>query len=344
MKNPPPAKTRHSAVAGFSPRRVKEITPNLPPRHESQQGSLSAKTSRLVRLFEDESLVRYARRTASNYLRQVRRLLVWLESRGSALTEIRTDDLLAYQTSLYAQRKKDGRPFASGAHKNAVIALKSFFHFLYRRGFLLTDPAAAVEYPRNERRLPRVILTRDEARRILEAAKEKTPTGLRDRAILETFYATGIRVSEISNLTPDDVDTEERLLRVVLGKGRKDRNVPLTRAAAEAIERYLVKGRPRLVGRKNARFLFLANRGGWMDPSTLNRLVRTWAKKARVRKHVTCHTFRHSVATHLLRGRADIRHIQALLGHASLQTTERYTQVEIQDLQDVIRRAHPRGR
>ena len=302
------------------------------------------KTVPVLKLFEEEALVRYARRTAANYLRQVGRLLAWLDGRGCDLAQVRTDDLLAYQTSLYAQRKKDGRPFASGSHKNAVMALKSFFHFLYRRSYVLSDPAAAVEYPRIERRLPRVILTRDEALRIIEAANAKTPAGLRDRAILETFYATGIRVSELANLTPDDVDTEERILRVVLGKGRKDRNVPLTRAAGEAIDRYLVKGRSQLVGRKNARFLFLASRGGWLDPSTLNKLVQTWAKKARVKKRVTCHTFRHSVATHLLRGRADIRHIQALLGHASLQTTERYTQVEISDLQGVIRRAHPRGR
>ncbi|MBN2369914.1 MAG: tyrosine-type recombinase/integrase [Vicinamibacteria bacterium] len=193
-----------------------------------------------------------------------------------------------------------------------------------------------------ERRLPRVILTREEALRILDAAREKTPTGLRDRAIIETCYSTGIRVSEIANLTPDDVDTEARILRVVQGKGRKDRNVPLTRAAAESVETYLVEGRPRLIGRKGARFLFLANRGGFMDPSTINRAIQRYAKKARVRKRVSCHTFRHSVATHLLRGRADIRHIQALLGHKSLQTTALYTKVSVDDLLKVLERSHPR--
>jgi integrase/recombinase XerD len=303
-----------------------------------------AKAARLVQLFEDHAAVHYAARTAANYLHHVRRLLEWLGERGLGLAEVHGADLLAYQTALLGRRKKDGRPFTSGAHKNAVIGLKSFFHFLHRRGYLLQDPAASIEYPRTERRLPRVILTRDEVLRILEAARDKTPRGLRDRAILETFYATGIRVSELANLTPDDVDTEERLLRVVLGKGRKDRDVPLTRAAAAAIERYLIDGRPQLVGAKRARFLFLANRGGWLDPSTLNRIVQAWAKRARIKKRVTCHVFRHSVATHLLKGRADIRHIQALLGHASLATTERYTHVEISDLQEVLRRAHPRGR
>jgi len=189
-----------------------------------------------------------------------------------------------------------------------------------------------------------VILTKEEARRILETPDSKTPQGLRDRAILETFYATGIRVSELASLTPYDVDTEERTLRVVLGKGRKDRNVPLTRAAADAIEAYLVKARPKVVGPRKVRFLFLQDRGGKMDRSTLARMVSRWAKAARVKKHVTPHTFRHTVATHLLKGRADIRHIQALLGHSSLRTTERYTRVEISDLREVIRRAHPRGR
>jgi integrase/recombinase XerD len=294
-------------------------------------------------LYEDEARLRYEAKVVHEYLREVVCFLEWLENRSVALASVRTDDILKYQSFLYAQRKPNGKPFSSGNLKNRLKALKSFFRFLYRRGHALHDPAASVDYPRGERRLPRVILTREEARKIIEAPDRKTATGLRDRAILETFYATGIRCAELSNLTPDDVDTEERVLRVVRGKGRRDRNVPLTRAAAEAIDVYLVKARAKLV-RREKRFLFLQNRGSRMDSGTLNRLVHQWAAAAGVRKRVTCHTFRHSVATHLLKGRADIRHIQALLGHASLATTERYTHVEIQDLKDVVRRAHPRGR
>ncbi|MGH9319149.1 MAG: tyrosine-type recombinase/integrase [Vicinamibacteria bacterium] len=304
---------------------------------------MSEKAGRLVGLYEDDVRVRYEAKTAHEYLREVGSFLSWLESRGVALAEARTEDVLSYQSFLYAQRKPNGKPYSSGNLKNRIKALKSFFRFLYRRRYLLHDPAASVDYPRSERRLPRVILTREEAKKILEAPDTKTVTGLRDRAILETFYATGIRAGELSNLTPDDVDTEERVLRVVLGKGRRDRRVPLTRAAAEAIELYLAKARGKLV-RREKRFLFLQDRGSRMDSGTLNRIVRQWAAAARVKKHVTCHSFRHSVATHLLKGRADIRHIQALLGHASLATTQRYTHVELQDLQKVIRRAHPRGR
>jgi site-specific recombinase XerD len=168
--------------------------------------------------------------------------------------------------------------------------------------------------------------------------------GLRDRAILETLYATGIRAGELGSLKREDVDTEERLLRVLLGKGRKDRNVPLTRAAAEAIEAYLAYGRPRMRGTRTSPLLFLAHRGGKMYDAHLNDVVARAAFRAGVKKHATCHTFRHSVATHLLKGGADIRHIQMLLGHSSLQTTERYTRVEVSDLKEIMKRAHPRGR
>jgi len=304
---------------------------------------VSAKTAQLLRLYEDDARVRYEAKTAHEYLREVVGFLAWLVSRAVEVASARTEDALAYQSFLYAQRKPNGKPYSSGNLKNRIKAVKGFFRFLYRRGYLLHDPAASVEYPRSERRLPRVILTREEARKILEAPDTRTATGLRDRAILETFYATGLRCAELSNLTPDDVDTEERVLRIVRGKGRRDRNVPLTRAATEAIDAYLAKARAKLV-RREKRFLFLQNRGSRMDNSTLNRIVHQWAAAAGVKKRVTCHTFRHSVATHLLKGKADIRHIQALLGHASLATTQRYTHVEIQDLKEVIRRAHPRGR
>lgn len=344
MKTCEPAKNPRGPLAGFIPRPLKQIPPNPRTREGNQQASLSTKQARLVQLYAEEAALRYEPGTARNYLHEIRSFLAWLAGRGVELVATRTEDLLAYQGQLVSERKPDGRPYSSGAQKNRLKAVKSFFRFLYRRGFVLHDAAAAVEYPRTERRLPRVILTREEAKRILEAPDRKTPIGLRDRAILETFYGTGIRAGELMSLAPEDVDTEDRVLHVVRGKGRKDRNVPLTRTAAVAIDAYLVKGRVKLAGPASPRRLFLARRGGKLRCGMLSLLVRAYAAKARVKKRVTCHTFRHSVATHLLKGRADIRHIQALLGHASLATTQIHTHVEIQDLQDVIRRAHPRGR
>ena len=306
---------------------------------------MSVRTRRLVSLYGQDLDARFAERTAREYVACARSFAGWLQARGIELAEVRTEDLQAYQSGLYAARKKDGRPYAVASQAQYLIVVKSLFRFLYRRNFILQDPAAAVELPRQEERLPRVILTKEEVLRILGAAsKGATPKALRDRAIVETFYATGIRVSELAKLTPYDVDTADRTVRILLGKGRKDRHVPLTRAAAAAIDNYLAKGRPALVAGSQSPYLFVANRGGYFHRGLVSNVVRRCAVRAGIRKHVTCHTLRHAVATHLLKGGADIRHIQVFLGHRSLRSTERYTRVELSDLRDVIRRAHPRGR
>lgn len=294
--------------------------------------------------YGDHLAVRYVPKSVQGYLTLVRQHLAWLRERGVAIAEVTSQDLLAYQGELLGLRKRDGKAYSTAHQMRQVTVLKSLYGFLHRRGFLLTNPAGSLEYPHVEERLPRSVLSREEARRLVTAPGSERPLELRDRAILETLYATGIRAGELASLKTDDVDTEERLLRVVLGKGRKDRNVPLTHAAAEAIEAYLVQARPRIQGARRAPLLFLALRGGRMHDDTLNAVIGAWAKKAGIEKHVTCHTLRHTAATHLLKGGADIRHIQKLLGHASLQTTERYTRVEVSDLKEVLRRAHPRGR
>jgi integrase/recombinase XerD len=303
---------------------------------------MSAKTKRLFRFYEDELHVRYGERTVPEYLSHVRAFLSWLSDRGIELPEVRAEDLQTYQNELFGQKKRDGKPYSLSYHHYRLTAMKSFFRFLYRRGYILHDPSSSIDFKVKEKRLPRVILTEKEALRLIESATEKSPSGLRDRAILETLYATGIRVTELANLNLWDVDIEEKMLRVVLGKGRKDRNVPLTTTAAEAIAVYLEKGRHKLVN-SNKPYLFLADKGGRLQRAVLSRIVQKYAQKAGIEKRVTCHTFRHSVATHLLKGRADIRHIQMLLGHESLQTTQRYTRVEISDLKRVIERAHPRN-
>jgi integrase/recombinase XerD len=309
---------------------------------------------RLIRQYEDGLKARYSERTVEHYLADMRFLLGWLEERGVGLVDVKSADLEAYQAHLSAMTKKDGRPYAIGSQHARLIAMKNFFRFLYRRGELVHDPAAAIELGRMEQRLPRVVLTEDESRRIVSAPRGSSPLVLRDRAILETLYATGIRVGELVQLSLYDVDTEERLLRVVMGKGRKDRNIPLTRAAARAIEEYLAKGREAIAAAarergarprgERLRLLFPAELGGKLQRAVVGKIIACWAKKAGLKKHVTCHTFRHSVATQLLRGGADIRHIQVLLGHASLKATERYTRVEIGDLKRVLQRSHPRGR
>jgi integrase/recombinase XerD len=297
-----------------------------------------------LKLFEDHCLVRFAEGTAHGYVRAVRSFLDWLRDRAIPLVDVRTADIEAYQADVCALRKKDGTPYSVDLQVHRLSSVKTLFRFLYQRGYVLADASAPVEYPRREMRLPRGVLSREETRKLVEAPDTSTPIGLRDRAILETFYGTGIRAGELAKLKTIDVDTEDKVLRVLLGKGAKDRNVPLTRAAAEAIEAYVLHGRPKIRGAIKSPWLFLALRGGRMYPDLLNGVVQAAAKKTGLEKHATCHTLRHSVATHLLKGGADIRHIQKLLGHRSLQSTERYTHVEVSDLSKVLKRAHPRGR
>lgn len=305
---------------------------------------MSAKTRRLLKEYEEALHVRYGETTVRGYLGHVRAFIGWLEDKGIELQAVTTKELLAHQGELLAARKKDGKPYSIGHQQNRISALKSLFRFLIKRSFLLHDPARAIEMPRADKRLPKTILTPREAKRLVESPKGKSPKELRDRAILETLYATGLRMGELVALKAYDVDTEERTLKVVLGKGRKGRRVPLTKTAAKAIDAYLAFGRLALQGGKKTQTLFVSDTGLKLQGSTVNAMLQRYAEKAKLEKHVTCHTLRHSVATHLLQGRADIRHIQALLGHRSLQTTERYTRVEISDLQKVVRRAHPRGR
>jgi integrase/recombinase XerD len=333
-------------VAKSKALRRKHIPRTSPLRQENQQASLSPKDERLFPLFEQDLAARYARRTAEHYRADARAFLIWLARGALSLKDVRAEDLHRYQGELFAQRKLDGHPLSASSIALRLIGVRTLFRFLVRRGYVLFDPTDALELPRVEKRLPRVILTEAEARRIVTAPSGHRPAELRDRALLETLYATGLRVSELIRLRPEDVDTDDRLLRIVHGKGGKDRNVPLTTAAARALEMYLVQGRPQLVATaaQPSGRLFLRERGSAMTRTSVGEVVRRWSTKARLKKHVTCHTFRHSVATHLLRARADIRQIQALLGHQSLSTTERYTHVEISDLRRAIERAHPRGR
>jgi integrase/recombinase XerD len=304
----------------------------------------SRKQLRLLAAYRDEAFLRYGERTAEGYCRYLGRFVAWLLDRGVEAGQARSEDLQAYQAALCGTRTREGRPLSVGSQINHLHALRSFYRFLYRRSMVLQDPSAALRLPGQGERLPREILSVREVRRLIAHTDTRMPHGLRDRALLETLYATGIRISELTKLKLEDVDLEERVLHVLLGKGRKDRFVPLTSAASDAIEAYLVAARPRLLSGRARRELFVGNEGGRLTGTPVTHILRACATRAGVKKRVTCHVFRHSVATHLLRGGADIRHVQELLGHASLATTERYTRVEVQDLRRVIERAHPRGR
>ncbi|MDD4457401.1 MAG: tyrosine recombinase XerC, partial [Syntrophotalea acetylenica] len=219
-----------------------------------------------------------------------------------------------------------------------LSAIRSFFRYLVRQGALQVNPAETVATPRRERYLPKV-LTVDEMFALIQAAASDEPLTVRDRAILELFYSSGLRVGELAALDVGHVDLAEGLVRV-RGKGDKERIVPVGRMARQALDRYLVaRGAPR-----QDHPLFLNYRGERLSARSIERNLKKWLLHAGILKDASPHALRHSFATHLLDGGADLRAIQELLGHASLSTTQKYTQVSLDRLMDVYDRAHPRSR
>ena len=220
------------------------MSPNPRTCDGNQQGSVSSparrldrKTEKLLRLFEDHVFTCHGEKTAKTMLARAQLFLAWLEERGTGLVDVRTADVEAYQVHVCALRQKDGTPYSIPEQTYRLAHVKTLFRFLYRRGYVLTDPSAAVEYPRPEKRLPRTILTREEARKLVEACDTSSPEACAIAPSSRSSTAPGSARARWRKLKTTDVDVEDRILRVVLGKGSRDRNVPLTRAAADATER-----------------------------------------------------------------------------------------------------------
>jgi len=235
---------------------------------------------------------------------------------------------------------RTGRPLAAGTRAAQVCALKRFFEHLERRGLLLVNPARDVPLPRRSR-LPRA-LGQAQVRRLLEAPSDEAPLGQRARALLELLYGTGLRLMECVRLDLVDLDLDTGTLLVRDGKGKKDRYVPIPGRARAALETYLRTGRGALTERHDDGALFVARHGRRLSAMSVRVLVKSWGRKVGVK--VTTHVLRHSYATHLLQGGADVRHVQRLLGHKDLATTALYTKVDTRALAEVLRRCHPRER
>jgi integrase/recombinase XerD len=233
-------------------------------------------------------------------------------------------------------------PYRASSVARALAAVRSFHRFLIVEGEAERDPAGGVVRPKVPRTLPRP-LSVDEVERILVSPLGAGPTTLRDRALLETLYGAGLRISELVALDVDDVDLEQSSVRV-MGKGSKERLVPLGRYARESLATYLTAGRPALASPRSRAALFLNARGGRLTRQGCTRILKHCVSRAGIRKRVSPHTLRHSFATHLLEGGADVRVVQELLGHASVATTQIYTLVTQQHLRDVYFSAHPRAR
>ena len=298
-----------------------------------------------ARYIEHLSVLGYSKRSVETTETHLRFFLEYLESETKIpdLSEIGRADLNAYQTWLYFSgwRKDPERPLCLASQASRLSVVKGFFRWLLQEGLVLHDAAASMDRPKRPKALPRAILGGPQVVKLLKAPNVETPVGLRDRAILELLYATGLRNEELRNLKLNDVDREGCQARVT-GKGSKERVVPVGRIALNWLDLYLETARPALLLGPENGFVFVSCKGRKIHSSNLIAMIRKYARRARLPANVTPHALRHTCATHLLKAGADIRHIQALLGHSSLDSTQIYTRVEIEDLKKVHRTFHPR--
>lgn len=251
--------------------------------------------------------------------------------------------LEAYQAHLAAAMKIDGTPIAASTRAARLNPVLAFCRWLVREGILAEYPASRLILPRHARRLPGRVPTADEIRGILDEPDLACPEGIRDRAVMETLYSTALRRMELARLEVGDLNIDALLVYVRIGKGARDRVVPLGRRAALWIRRYLAEVRPLLVTAGSPRAAFLTDYGEAFEKNRLGDMVRRHVVNSGFPGRGACHLFRHSCATHMLENGADIRYIQAMLGHAQLSTTEVYTHVSIGKLAAIHAATHPAG-
>lgn len=270
----------------------------------------------------------------------------WAEERGvSQLADLTPDIVARYQRHMAQHRKEDGQPLTSRTQRVRLGSLRMFGRWLLQEKLLDADPTASLVLPRVGQPLPKGWLSAAQVETILAAPKldgRRAAPRLRDRAILETFYSTGLRRMELARLAVPDVDFADGSVRVRQGKGRKDRVIPIGERALCWIEKYLADARPKLArSGDEAGTLFLSERGEPLTVSYLSAMVRRYVTRAGFAKAGSCHLFRHTCATLMLEHGADIRHVQEQLGHACLQTTQIYTHVSIKRLKEVHAATHP---
>ena len=295
------------------------------------------------RYLEHLRIRNYSEQTAYGLAKSLRYFRAFCEQIGvTQARQVTRAVVVNYQGYLYHYRKANsGTALAVGTQKHWLTAVASFFSWLTKEGLVLYNPASDLEMPRREFRLPKNILTAAEVETIMDVPDLAEPSGLRDRAILETLYSTGIRRQELCNLNLGDLDCNRGLIRIEQGKGKKDRYVPVGERAVKWVEKYLVEARPRFCPSLNEQALFLNADGRRIGPGRLGSHVGDIIRKADIGKVGSCHLFRHSMATLLLEAGCDVRYVQEILGHSKLETTAIYTHVSIRAVKEAHARFHP---
>jgi len=275
-----------------------------------------------------------SRNTQQSYRIDLNEYIAFINRRGLNLASIEPEGVMDFLLGLKA------RGLTTSSVVRKLVAVRMFCRFLVNEGYIPSDPTEFLDSPKREIRLPSV-LTKTEVENILNKPDISTPAGIRDKALLELLYATGMRISEVRDLSIDNLNLKGGFIRCS-GKGGKERIVPLGRKAIEAIERYL-NYRAGLSALQKSNCLFVNSRGEKFTRQGLWQIIKKYIRSAGINKKITPHTFRHSFATHLLQGGADLRSVQEMLGHADISTTQLYLHLDRQGIQEAYRRYHPRA-
>jgi integrase/recombinase XerD len=272
----------------------------------------------------------------------LQRWILWCDDRGLDDPKAITKPILErYQKYLYHYRRESGEPLSVRYQASLLLPIKTFFKWLAQGNRILYNPASELEMPKMPMRLPQAVLSVEEVERVVCIAKTDTVYGIRDRAILETLYSTGIRRTECANLTLYDIDSHRQTVMIRQGKGGKDRLLPIGKRALHWLDRYRYEVRDQLVIDRDDTHLFLTDYGEPFINGRLGALVKRYFHHAEIDKPGGCHLFRHAMATHMLDNGADLRFIQMMLGHSQLSTTEIYTHVSIEKLREIHTATHP---
>lgn len=299
-------------------------------------------TAYLKRFLEWSTAMNYSGYTNRKRDTSIRRFIIWCDARELNQPQDITKQILErYRSHLHHYRKSDGWPLSVNTQHSLLAPLLAFFKWLHKQNYILYNPAADFELPKVPKHLPKDILSIDEINSLLAHTSIFGEIGIRDRAILETFYSSGIRRMELVNLKLQDLDLERGTLVVFEGKWKKDRVVPIGDRACAWVEKYLTEVRPKLVQTEDCGHLFLTEYGEPFIHNRVTDLVKKYMTAVGIDKPGACKLFRHSMATHMLENGADIRYIQMILGHVNLTTTQIYTQVSIKKLKQVHSITHP---
>lgn len=280
----------------------------------------------------------YSGNTLAAYRNDLTQFAQYLSEEGGASSWDQVDKT---QIVAYILHMKE-LEYASSTVARKVAAIKSFFHYLRDEGVVTNDPTLTLESPKVKKHLPKAITVEDVERLLAEPTKSDSPKALRDSALLETLYATGMRVTELVSLDVKDVDLEAGTIYCI-GKGDRERVVPIYDHAAQILSNYLIGGRPHLAHNQEEQALFLNHRGERLTRQGLWLIIKHYVDAIGIESEVTPHTLRHSFATHMLHGGAKLRDVQKLLGHANISTTQVYTQVTRDHLREAYNDAHPRA-